>query len=241
MAWRPKLGRQCGERPKKMKGGGTRPHPAAPDTYMSVCRRDGGDSLRGQAHPGYKDGKWSAFVPEPLLPTFTKALESGDLLSGMRTLAMMAAREEMLLKRLDTGETGKTWTAIRQQWNGLQRARDAEDDKAIGEHLVTLNLLINKGTADAEAWMELFELWERARRVSESEVRRREKARMLVPAEDALWHMRMQGDAVHDVTMENPGLFAGPEEQRRWLTLVMERYNDSLGSRVPKPQLEVQS
>jgi hypothetical protein len=239
LAWRPKLGRQCGERAKKLKGGGTRPHPAAPGTHMSVCWRDGGNSLRAQAHPGYKNGKWSAFVPEPLLPTFTKALESGDLLSGMRKLALLAAREEMLLKRLDTGESGKTWEAVRQQWDGLARAREAADDKAIGEHLVALNVLINRGTADAQAWKELGEVWEQGRKIAETEMKRREKARTLVPMEDMLWHTTRLGDHIRQSTLEYDG-FKSPAHRQEYLAIIVEGYDDILGSRVPKPILETE-
>lgn len=238
-AWNENNARQCGLPAKQLKGGGTRPHPAAPESHMSVCWRDGGNSLRGQAHPGYKNGKWSAFVPEPLLPTFTKALESGDLLSGMRTQALMAAREETLLKRLDTGETGRTWAAVLQEWEGLQRASQAEDGKAIGQHMTALNLLINKGTADAGAWAELGDLWERARKISETEMRRREKARTLVPIEDMLWHSTRLGDHIRRTTLEFDG-FKSSGHRQEYLQIIMEGYEDLLGSRAPKPMLELE-
>ena len=210
---------------------------------MSVCWRDGGESLRGVASPSYKNGKWSAFVPEPLLPTFTAAIESGDLLSGMRTLGMMAAREEQLLKRLDTGESGKNWAAVRDQLALFRRAaRNPDEDQGRTDAQAALRemeRLATQGQVDAEAWEALFELWERARKISDTEMRRREKARVLVPIEDVLWHTKRQAEANRQVIEEFDG-FSTPEARSQLLQLIMGGYEDTLGSRVPRPQLELE-
>jgi hypothetical protein len=200
---------------------------------MRVCRMDGGDSPIGMASPHWKGNGRDRYVPPALLPTYQQALERGDLLSGMRTLALLAGREETLLKRIDSGELGSAWQGVREQLTRFQQAaRDPDLER--GKHtaqeaLQEMERLVTVGTRDAEAWEGLLTVWEQQRRTVETEMRRQEKARTLIPIEDVLWHIRRLMEINRESILEFEDLPA--RSARKLLQVIADRYAGVLGDR----------
>jgi hypothetical protein len=111
------------------------------------CRLHGGKSLHGIAHPGFKDGKRSKYMPKFLSEAFTRAALDPDLLNLTESIATVEALAADLLSSMSDDE--KSNAGI------VERLQATEETK---------------------------------RKLIETEIKRREKARKLVPIEYALWH-----------------------------------------------------
>src|SRR5262249_31764372 len=64
------------------------------------CRSHGGLSLRGVAHPQYKNGAHSKYLPRHLKRDYHRAVKDPELLSLRSEVALLAARELELTKAL---------------------------------------------------------------------------------------------------------------------------------------------
>jgi hypothetical protein len=216
-----------------MPGGGVRPHPASPD-HLSVCDQCGGKNLKGVAAPSYNNGKYSVYVPPDLRGAFEAALGDSDLLNFGRVLALMVAREDQLRHRLDTGESGRIWKALQQEWAGLAKLlqEPKPDGAQVRDRITAIGVLMNRGSADAQVWDDLFELWEQMRRTAETEMKRREKGRQLVPIEDVMWHVRATLLAFKEGVESYPGL--DPATRMGLLQAVGQVYSQRYGTRSAK-------
>src|SRR5262249_56407268 len=64
------------------------------------CRIHGGLSLRGVAHPQYKNGAHSKYLPKSLRQDYLRAVRDPELLSLLNQLALLASRHMELTKEL---------------------------------------------------------------------------------------------------------------------------------------------
>jgi hypothetical protein len=81
-----------------------------------VCRFHGGKVPRGPALPQFRHGRYSRFLPSRLAATYQTAAKDPELLSLRRELALVDARLDDLLQRVDTGESGALWAPLGQEW-----------------------------------------------------------------------------------------------------------------------------
>lgn len=182
---------------------------AFPPMANGRCKKAGGTSLKGTAHPNYQ-GKGRGKYLRGALRDRYKEINAASLMDLTETLRIMAVRESMLFERMDPAETGRTWKALKQEWAGLQTAlraaqeatrqkKDpAEAQAQVQQHVMALTTLIGRGATDAESWEELQKLWEAMRRTVESEVKRRVLYRLFIKAEDATQDYDAMADAVKD-------------------------------------------
>ena len=87
------------------------------------CRLHGGASLSGAASPSFRHGRYSRFLPARLLDRYVAAQTDPERLSLLAQLALLDARLSNVLSRVDSGETGGTWRALRQTYSALEAAR----------------------------------------------------------------------------------------------------------------------
>jgi hypothetical protein len=216
-----------------MPGGGKRPHPASSD-HLSVCNQCGGASLRGVAAPSYGNGKWSLYVPPNLRDAFEATLNDPDMLNFGRVISLMSARQDQLLRQLDTGETGRTWAALASEAGKLSKLMKADelDRREVEKSVALVDQLVNHGRADAAIWAELFELWDQMRETVETEMKRREKGRQLVPIEDVMWHVRATLLAAREAILNYPGLDRATRDGL--LQAIGRVYNQRYGTRSAK-------
>jgi hypothetical protein len=91
------------------------------------CHLHGGRSLRGSAHPGFKDGRWSKYLPDQLRARYEAGERDPNALSLRADLAATDSRIAELMGRLDTGESGRLWKALRASWTAVTRAYASRD------------------------------------------------------------------------------------------------------------------
>lgn len=160
------------------------------------CRVHGGSSLKGIASPKLVTGKYSKYLPNRLLDTYTEALEDTDLITLRNEIALLESRLVDLLSRIDSGESGNIWNALQDKTNKMLsaiRSSDADKQRII---LSDITNLILRGNSDYTIWKEIQDILDQIRKLKESERRRLIDAQQMITAEQALLHSKALGAAV---------------------------------------------
>ena len=151
--------RRCGASDVRCK------NPKAPGRCISTfcnpngrCGRHGGKVLSGANSPRWKGGR-TYVLPARMLDNFTECANDPELLSCQNDIALAEARTNDLLKRVDTGECGAMWSALRDALNEYDDAEDYGDKQRILERV---RLLVQDGSADWKSWDEVLK-WQDAR------------------------------------------------------------------------------
>ncbi len=168
----------------------------APSVGRDRCKRHGGASLRGTAHPNTVTGRYSKDLPTRMAAHFQAALDDPGLIELRSEAALLEARLADLLKRADTGEAGELWQKMSaaataftaasragQSAEALQAARDMAD-------------LAGKGKADWMTWSDVLRTVDALRRVKDSERKRIESAHNVLTADRAMLLVAALTDAV---------------------------------------------
>lgn len=150
------------------------------------CRLHGGATPSGLASPQYKHGRWSKAMPARLLERYQMSADDPDLLALRHEIALLDARLEDLLKRVDTGESGAIWKLLRDTFTELQTAKTKGDLTLEAIQFATLSELITRGTNDSMAWVDVLSIVEQRRKLVESEQKRLVAGKMMLQADEAL-------------------------------------------------------
>ena len=137
------------------------------------CDMHGGKTPKGIAAGSYRNGR-SAALPARLRATYESTLADPDLLSTRNDIALIEARLQELLGKLDLGEAGSHYQRL------LKLARDPNTSTA------TLIQAIQAGADEHQIWDEIYVAMESRRKHSETEQRRLVAMGAMVSAEDAL-------------------------------------------------------
>jgi hypothetical protein len=149
------------------------------------CRMHGGKSLSGWAHPRAKTGRYFKYMPPRLRERYEQAAADPELLALNQEIALIDARSQDVLSRVDTGESGRLMKEIKDTYHRLIEAKNRGDPSEFGVELNRLGKLIDVGVADWYAWSELMSLFEQRRRLVESERRRLVDLQQMITAEQA--------------------------------------------------------
>lgn len=151
-----------------------------------VCYVHGGKTPRGPALPQFKTGRYSKYLPTGVLDSYHAALADEDLLATRDSIALAESRIVDLLKTLDVGAGKALWEQARTSLAALQQAiRDSDGEKII-ESLRQLDKIIGGGVTQAQAWNEIGDWMERARRLRETEQRRLVAMQQMITSEQAM-------------------------------------------------------
>lgn len=127
-------------------------------------------------------------LPGRMRARFAAALADPEALSLASELALLDARLADVLGRVDSGESGRVWSMLRQEMDRFRLAR-AEGKAGVGRMqaaLAEIERLIDQGLADTAAWADVRALIQQRQQVVESERRRAIEARQVVRADEAL-------------------------------------------------------
>lgn len=179
----------------------------------------GGKSLSGIAHPTLTTGRYSKNLPTRLMATYKERLADTNILALNDDLALLDARLEDVLAKVDTGETGETWAALlsavhefeeaeraaRSTDNAVKRAEWTHDRE---EAMRTIIVLCQAGMADYTAWNEVKHILEQRRKSVETETRRRVLMQQLMTAEQATLMQAAVLDIIKRNVSDRPTLAA---------------------------------
>ena len=150
------------------------------------CRLHGGKTLVGSANGLYKHGRHSKYLPARLAERYETAKDDPELLSLKDEIGVVDARLMELLTRVDTGESGAVWRALRRDWDAFTRAQAAQDIPGMHRAVAHIEDVMSRGLTDYAAWREIGELIEQRRKLVESEAKRLMALRQLLTVEEAL-------------------------------------------------------
>lgn len=136
----------------------------------TVCHIHGGKSLAGLASPRLSHGRYSRVLPARLSARYEEARQDMALLELRDEIGLVDSRIVDLLARIDTGESGAIWQALKAAYTDLLRAKHDPAKAALA--LNAIGDLITRGHADYAAWNEIAAVLEQRRRLVESERKR---------------------------------------------------------------------
>lgn len=133
------------------------------------CRMHNGNAARGPDHYKFKGDRLESYMPKPLAELVKAAQADPELLSIRSDVSLLAARQMMLLERLNSGESGMLWKQLGKQWQAFveasknaSKAREAGDDEAAILYrdesqtaLAAIGQIIQAGNKDELVWNEL--------------------------------------------------------------------------------------
>lgn len=137
------------------------------------CRLHGGLTPRGVDSPHFKTGEHQRRynVPERMKKAYLDALNDPELLDLNQSIALIDARIADLLTRVDSGESGTVFKALRSAHHDLEFAVQRSDSKGLLKAMAELDDLIGRGRNDALGWSELRELLDDRRKHVETKQR----------------------------------------------------------------------
>jgi len=140
-----------------------------------ICYYHGGRTAIGPAHPGWKHGAYSKYLPKRYLHAFEMSLADPELSSMKYQLALLDAREQELLRRLDTNEAGVLWEIVQRAAETLETALEVGTKNV--QQTLTADLLKNlkKWASNESLFGEIYKIWELRRKLAETENKREER------------------------------------------------------------------
>jgi len=161
-----------------------------------LCYHHGGATPRGHALPQTTHGRYSKDLPTRLAARYQEAANDPDLLQLDSEIHLTDAMIRDRLSTLDTGESGRLWKALRQEWSAFALARRQGDTAGMTESLAQIEALINRGVADWSARQEVLDMVERRRKLVDSEGKRRVQMQQMITPDRAMLLVSALADTV---------------------------------------------
>ncbi len=152
----------------------------------NVCAIHGGKTPRGFALPQSKTLKYGASLPTRLKARYEESERDPELLYLRDDIAVVDARLEDLIKRVDTGESGALWEALHRARQELILAKRSGDSLKQMQWMNAILELIGQGHSDYQAWREIGGVLEQRRRLVESERKRLVEMQQMITTEKAM-------------------------------------------------------
>jgi hypothetical protein len=153
---------------------------------MEVCYYHGGKSPRGPASPHFRTGRYSKFLPARMRARYEAAERDPALTSLHSELALVDARLLDLLGRVDSGESGALWRALRKAYRAFKLYQQTGDVAKMKEAFAEMETHLEAAVVDTEAWAEIHDLIESRRKLADTESRRLATLKQMLTQEQAL-------------------------------------------------------
>jgi hypothetical protein len=136
---------------------------------MDVCADHGGMSLRGAAHPNFKDGSSSKYMPKRLLEHWHEAVNDPALLHLSEDAAALKMRQQELFANLDDRNSSELWDATQKAYTLYEKALRSGKPDPIAEAQHVLHKTIIDGHNQSQNWREIREIAQERVTVSKEE------------------------------------------------------------------------
>ena len=172
------------------------------------CRMHGGATPVGMALPQTKHGRYSKYLPTRLAGRYAEALADRQLLELREEVSLLDARLAEVLGRLDSGECGAVWRALREQMVAYRRAQGEGKGSEVAAALEQAERLIEHGLQDYVVWAEIRALIEERRKLVESERKRLVEMQQMLTTEQAMVLLAAVADTVRKHVHDRSALAA---------------------------------
>ena len=206
---------KCSASGCRCKGFVAKPCAKTPSKGRTRCRKHGGASLVGPAHPNWQSGRHSKVLKGDLLERYEQAANDPNLVSVRDELALVDMRVGQLLDAV--GETGslRLIKEIRAKFDTFKAAGKKKGKQSAVEGLGALeqvDRLIDDALTVAATWDELRETLDLRRKLSETETRRMRDLHQLIDVKSAIAMMTLLVNEVKK-RVKDPELLAALSAQ----------------------------
>ena len=150
------------------------------------CKFHGGMNPVGASHHSYKTGRYSKSLPSKLAARYEESLREREQLSLRPEIALIDAKLNDLLGRIDDNESGASWKALLGELDSLE-ANLAEGKMVIVASIVErMQQLTRTALAEEATWQDIRQAVHDRRLLAESERKRAVEAQQMITAEQAM-------------------------------------------------------
>lgn len=137
------------------------------------CRMHGGKSKKGLDLPQTTHGRNSNDVVFRLREAYERSRNDPNLLDLSHELAIVDARSQELLSRIDIDGAGALWMKVGGAVAALDAAVSDQDWDRVSNRMEALRDIVQRAEAEEQAWKRIFDLSEQRRKLVETETKRR--------------------------------------------------------------------
>ncbi len=150
------------------------------------CRMHGGKAPKGVAHPSTIHGRYSKDLPVRLADRFQASQADPDLLNLKLEIALLDARLEELIGRLDVDGAGSQWGYVAMIHAAMNQAVDDDSIDELKALVDTLGTAIGRAMQDQQAWSVIGKVIDQRRKLVETEGKRRVAMQDLMDTNQAM-------------------------------------------------------
>lgn len=136
------------------------------------CDLHGGKNLAGPLHWRYKDGSRSKYNPKSLMGRYEASLQDPELLSQRHEIAILDARLQKLVERVEEDVDEVVWSKLIELWGEFVMAITAGDTKKQNDYLGRLNRFIDRAEGNLNNWRDIERSMSLRAKLTEAEVKR---------------------------------------------------------------------
>jgi hypothetical protein len=174
------------------------------------CKFHGGGSLAGPAHPNYRTGRHSTYLPKKLGERYAEGLSNPNLTELRSEVALVDVRIGQLLELAGAHGNKRLWVEALKAFDTFKAAA-AKGPEAVAPARVALTGLeriLNEGKEESATWEELRETIDLRRRLAESETKRMKDLHQMISVSQAMQMMDTLITVVKTHVKDRPALAA---------------------------------
>ena len=179
------MSRQTKERCKRRRSPGS-----------EYCIFHGGRAPKGGAHPNFKHGRRSMYMPSGLFEHFNNFVNDPKLAHHRKSIAQIDAMVEEAWDDYEDGGTPELWRKLKSAWRKVEKARARRDAVGLREALDEVGLLIGRGAEQTQRMDRIVKLLDQRRKHANSELKRRQAEERTFTYEEAAAYYTGLGEAI---------------------------------------------
>ena len=160
------------------------------------CIFHGGRAPKGGAHPAFKDGRRSRYMPAELFEHFNRFVNDPKITHHRESIAQIDVLIQEAWDDFEDGGTPELWWSLKTAWRKVQKARAEGDVARLGEALDKVGLLIKRGGEQVHRHEKILKLLEGRRKHANAETKRRMAEERTYTHEEATAFYLGLGEAV---------------------------------------------
>ncbi len=164
----------------------------------AACRMHGGASLVGVASPKATHMRNSKTLPKHIRTNYDKAMENQDYLSLRREIALIDTRLELLKEQLGDSNVIGLFKKLPRMIDWLVRAIGRGDTKRVGQLIVQLQEMAERGGEEIETWHEMYQVMGIKSGLVTNEMRMMVAMGLMVTAEEQLASIQFIENVLRD-------------------------------------------
>src|SRR5918994_4430570 len=124
------------------------------------CIFHGGRAPKGGAHPAFKDGRRSRYMPAELFEHFNRFVNDPKITHHHESIALIDVLIQEAWDAFEDGGTPELWRDLRTAWRRVEKARANGNSARLGEALDRVGHLIEQGAEQIDRHVRILKLLE---------------------------------------------------------------------------------